>query len=433
MTDPLLPSHDPVTSPGVTAGAWSTARPLSRRVTLVGGLAATAVASVAAAPDAEAGPRPLQGAEVHVGVLLARGLGANGSGTRLVQGFRIGATRAGMRIELHHREVGVGPGEARRGAEKLIAAGAKVLVAAVATPVLDQVADLCREKKVALVVANTGAQVAVTRLDGALVNSLQLWQAGYAAGSWASRRMGRSLFTVVAAPDAGYDSVYAFTRGFTSSGGRELGRALTHQATPGVEEAARAARDSGAAVVRVHAYGRRATDIVTACRKVGVQAQIVVDPLTLEPKAGSRSVLAKARVWTASSWLPAGENSLARALARTWKRRHGGRPDAFALLGFDTALLVAEGVRRARRKKKKLHTIPTLMRSARVKGARGTQVVDPQSRVVSTPLAVRRSRRSDVAGSRREAALARVQGNTPALVTAARGATSIYHNEYTTT
>lgn len=405
---------------------------VTRRGALVGGAAAVAVASTTLAPEADAA-KPVGGATVRVGFILTRGLEPSGAGTRLVRGFGIGASRAGLRIDTEQRVVGAGAAEARAAAAELIADGAKVVVAAVAAPSLDRVADLCREKKVALLVANSGAHASVSKLDGALVNSLQLWQSAYSSGRWAAKKMGRSAFSIVAAPDAGYDSVYAFSRGFTSAGGRELGRAITHQATSGVDAAARAARDSGAAVVRVHASGRRSTDVVAACRRAGVQAQIVVDPIVLEPKAGKRSVMGAARVWSASSWVPLGENSHARVLARTWKRRHGGRPDAYALLGHDTALLLAEGVRRARRKGKKLHAVPALLKGARVAGARGTQIVDPQTRVVSTPLSVRRSRGKDLAGSRAEARLSRVEGDSPALVVAARGETSIYINEYTTT
>lgn len=401
-----------------------------------GVLAGTAVTGAALALESGPADAARAAKALRVGVLLTAGLGGGQGGQRLLTGLRIGFARADQRVVLSSRTL-ASPTGARAAAEALIGTGTgtgiDVLVAAVAAPALPQVAQLCRERRVALVVANSGAHVTPGSLEGVVVNSLQIWQSSFAAGRFAARRLGGSLFTIVAAPDAGYDSVYAVQRGFVGAGGRVLGRAITHEATAGLVEAARAARTSGAAVVSIHATGQRAVQIVKACRAAGVQAAVVVDPLCLEPGATGRAELARLGVWTTSAWAHDQGNSHARAFARAWRRRVGGRPDAWALLGHDTALLVAEGARRVRRRGGGMRSMAARLKHAKVPGARGRQVVNGATGVVSTPLVVRRARPKDPLATRVLARPARVPGNMPAMVVQSRGDKSGYVNEYTTT
>lgn len=95
------------------------------------------------------------------------------------------------------------------------------------------------------------------------------------------------------------------------------------------------------------------------------------------------------------------------------RRQVGGRPDAWGLLGHDTALLVAEGARRVRRRGGDLRTLARVLGDARVRGGRGLQVVNPATGVVSTPLVVRRARRGDLLASRVLARPGRVPGDPP--------------------
>lgn len=398
---------------------------VSRRGVLAGGALTGAALTLEAAPAHAA-------KSLRVGVLLTAGVGDGHAGQRLLKGLRIGFGRAGEKVTLRSRTVH-SPGTEHAEALKVLDGGVDVLVAAISGVALPRVAQLCAERKVALVAANSGAHVNASSLKGVVVNSLQIWQSAFAMGQFAARRLGSSVFTIVAAPDAGYDSVYALQRGVSGAGGRVVGRAITHQATKALVEAAQQARRSGAAVVSVHATQQRAVEIVKACRGAGFQGSIVVDPLSLELGAAGRAELARAGAWTTSAWAYDQGNSHARDFARRWKRQVGGRPDAWALLGHDTALLVAEGARRVRRRGGGMRSLAAKLRHAKVGGARGQQVVNGATGVVSTPLVVRRSRPKDLSGSRVVARPARVAGNAPAMVVQGRKDKSGYLNEYTTT
>jgi hypothetical protein len=106
--------------------------------------------------------------------------------------------------------------------------------------------------------------------------------------------------------------------------------------------------------------------------------------------------------------------------AAAFRRKSGRRPDAFAVLGYDTALLLAAGTRRRGR------LIDAIGR-APVEGLRGTLRVDPRTNTISGPLFLREVRGAGNAIVGRAPAV----GAFPrALAPIALETTSGYINEY---
>lgn len=410
-------------------------QPLSRRG-LVASTGTAVLASVVPREAATARGR----LRLRVGVLTTAGSGHPAGGPRLLDGLASGfaSSAVGVDARLLSRPVPQGCAGAAAGARELVAAGAQVIVAAVSSHAVGQVVPVCAEARAGLVVANVGAHLVTARPTGhpVLQNSLQHWQCALSAGSWAARHLGRSLFMIVSVPDAGYDTVFAVRRGFQANGGEVVGRALTHESptAPGLAAAARAARASGAAVVSVSASGPRAAQIVRACRAAGVRAELVVDSLALEQfNIGSFGRQAVGLHSTAS-WTRSADTAANRAFVRGYRARTGSRPDAFSALGHDTALLVAEGVRRVLAAGRPWSALPRTLAGATVAGVRGPQAVHDELGTVSTPLAVRRV----VAASRGPepvvvARRSRVPGTPPALAALERGEVAAYFNEYLTT
>lgn len=364
---------------------------LSRR-----GLVATAGAT--AALTTAGAPASARGAGLRVGVLTPSATSFPGSAASLLDGLATGfAGGIGdpVRVRLESRPVPYGYAGAGAAAEQLIARGARVVVAGVSALVVPRLAGVCADRGVALVVANVGAHVVTEATPGVLHSSLQHWQSSLSMGQWAAGRLGRRIFQIVSVPDAGYDTVYAVRRGFQQGGGQFVGHALTHEdpSADGVLHAARAARRSGATVVAVSASGARAAEIVRACRRAGVRADLVVDSLALEPFAVPAMGRSALGVHSAASWTRSADGAANRDFVRAYRVRTGRQPDAFSVLGHDTALLVAAGARRVRRSGRPWSRLPEALAGVTVPGARGSQVVDRTLRTVSTPLAVRTTRR----------------------------------------
>jgi hypothetical protein len=210
-----------------------------------------------------------------------------------------------------------------------------------------------------------------------------------AMGDWAARHLDDGLFQVVAAPDAEYDAVQALRRGFEAAGGRVSGSATTHDRYDGtgVDEAAAAARVSGARTVAVHASGHRLAEVLRGLRRAGVRAEILVDETATDATAADR-VGRTDGLYSVSSWC----RTDATDFAQTFRAATGETADAFAAVGYDTALLVTEAARRLAADGGSWSAIDELLAGATLDGARGPLVVDAATSAATSPLRVRRSR-----------------------------------------
>lgn len=396
---------------------------LTRRGVMVSVGVAGAAVALANAPAAAARP-------TRVGVLVPTGLSHARAGDSLLAGLRLGALRSGLRLDLRTEPVERGYVDAVAATRALLDGGAQVVVAGVSGIAARGVAPVCDEADAGLVVANVGAHVVAER-QGAVHTSLQHWQSSLTMGRWSAARLGRRMFVVVAAPDAGYDSVYAVQRGFTGAGGVVVGQAITHGARRGTRVAAQEAKASGADVVAVCASGRRVGEIVRALRAAGVRADVVVDAIALEPFSLRHLGSGGPRVYGAASWTVADRSRRNIDFVREYRGEVGRRPDAFSALGHDTGALLAAGAERLARRGRDWSQLSRTLAGTAVPGVRGVQRVHPSLGTVSTPLAVHRVKRREgrptpVAVARR----GRVGGVAPAVQVLARNDAAAYTNEY---
>ena len=381
---------------------------------------ALGVPVLAALPASAA--RPLR-----VGVLVPERLSYARAGKSLVAGLECGFLTAKHPVvaTFHTRGVPMGFGGAAAATSELLGAKVDVIVAGVTALTAESIAPLCRAKGVSLFVAGVGAHVVSEATPGVVHVGLQQWQAAHAMGAWARTNLGGSLFEIVAAPDAGYDAVYATARSFQSAGGALLGRALTHDRPvgTGVDEAVAAAKASGAAVVVVHASGRRAAEILAAIRRAGLSAKVVADGLAVDDAVLSSVGSAASGVHSASTWVGRSNATSVRDFVRSFRdANHDRRPDAFAVVGHDAARAIAVASRRTTRKAAWASTLT----GKRIDGARGTLVVGADG-VATTRISIRR------VGKGRNIELARtprIVGVPPTLASLRTTEVAAYVNEY---
>lgn len=386
------------------------------------GVATAALGAPVLAALPAAAARPLR-----VGVLVPERLSYARAGESLLAGLACGFATAKHPIaaSFHTRGVPQGYSGASAATSALLATKVDVIVAGVSALTAESIAALCRAKGVSLVVAGVGAHVVPTGTPGVLHIGLQQWQAAHAMGAWARKSLGGSLFEIVAAPDAGYDAVYATSRSFQSAGGAFLGRALTHDRPvgSGVDDAVAAARASGAAVVVVHASGRRAAEILAAIRRAGLSAKVVADGLAVDdavlPAVGSSA----AGVHSASTWVGRSTAPSVRDFVRAYRDANANRrPDAFAVVGHDAARAIAVASRRTTKRANWAST----MTGRRFDGARGTLVVGADG-VAASRISIRR------VGKGRNLELARtprIVGVPPTLASLRTTEAAAYVNEY---
>jgi branched-chain amino acid transport system substrate-binding protein len=327
---------------------------------------------------------------LRVGVLVPERLSYARAGESLLAGLACGfaTARHPVAASFHSRGVAQGHAGAAAATSALLAKKVDVIVAGVSALTAESIAPLCHAKGVSLVVAGVGAHVVPTGAAGVLHVGLQQWQAAHAMGAWARTSLGGSLFEIVAAPDAGYDAVYATARSFQSAGGALLGRALTHDRPvgSGVDDAVAAARASGAAVVVVHASGRRAAEILGAIRRAGLSAKIVADALAVDDAVLPTVGAAASGVHSASTWVGRSTAGSVRDFVHAFRAANRDRrPDAFAVIGHDAARAIAVASRRTTTRSAWASTLV----GHRIDGARGTLVVGADG-VATTRISIRR-------------------------------------------
>jgi branched-chain amino acid transport system substrate-binding protein len=359
-----------------------------------------------------------------IGVLVPSGSRYPRMGENLLAGLELGLDRTGAAAtSLVVRHVEGGYAGAYGSARELLDGGADLVVAGVSAPVARQLEPLFRERRRPLIVANVGAHVVRPdeRSPFVLHNSLLDWQAAYSMGVWAAGHAGRRVLVLTSMADAGYDSIYAFRRGLATSGGRVVETIVTHA---GETQSLRSRLDDLAetpSAVYVVASGKNAAEIVRAYRASGLRAPLLASAFAVDDYvlpslgAGARGVRSVA------SWATAVAD---KDFAAAYKQRSGRRPDAFAVLGYETALLLAAGMRRR-------DGLIAALHGARVHGLRGTLTVDPRTNTVDAPLYLRKVR--GLPGRAANVVLRRAPavGAFPrALAPIAREQTSGYINEY---
>jgi branched-chain amino acid transport system substrate-binding protein len=339
---------------------------------------------------------------LDVAVIVPSGSRYANMDDNLLAGLKHGFDRAHIRrgaveATIVHRSIAGGYLNAVATAEALLEDGPDVVVACVSAPVAARLAPLFEARKKPLIVANVGAHLVLpsARSPYVLHNSLMYWQACFLSGQYAGRGGGlnRKAFVATAQADAGYDTVYAFRRGFEAAGGTIVGEGVTHAdpASSGIAALFDQVRESGADLVFGLYSGAHAVEFMQA--SAGSGAQILVGSLAVEdyllPRIGGAAV----GTVSSSSWTLTRKTKANQAFTSSFASRFGRAADPFAALGYDTAALIVEGVHRASRGLGVRRLVEALG-GASIDSPRGRLTVDAATNTVTARLAVRSVGRS---------------------------------------
>jgi branched-chain amino acid transport system substrate-binding protein len=407
-----------------------------RRLVKLAGAGAGIVAAgplVSAAKAHAASAIPLK-----IGVLVPTGSSYSSMGQSLVDGLTLGfdEARSGaspVNATVVQREVERGFGGALSMSTALLDGGTDVVVAGISALVADRIGALFSARQASLVVADVGAHVVqpASRNPFVLHNSLLYWQASYAAGQWAAANLGTRAFIASGLSDSGYDTVYAFRRGFESAGGTVVGEAVTHAETSGLADLFGAVRSSGANVLYGLYSGAHATEFVRGYAGSGGGAKLAAGNLALEDYLLSAIGTAAVGATSCASWTGTRATKANQSFTKAFKSRFGRAADPFAALGYDTAALVAEGARRATKSGLGLKRIVEVLGGISIDGPRGSLVVDAATNTVTGPLSIRQVKRTVSGLANVDVAQAPGVPTFPsALASLAAGPVAGYFNEY---
>jgi branched-chain amino acid transport system substrate-binding protein len=343
------------------------------------------------------------GQALKVGVMVPTGSSYSRMGRSLVDGLRLGletphAGAPAVDATLVTREVERGYGSALGTAQSLLDDGADVVVAGVTSLVAERLAGLFTTRRAPLIVTDVGAHLVQpsARKDFILHNSLLYWQASFTAGQWAAARVGRRAFVASALADSGYDTIYAFKRGFEAAGGTIVGDAVTHidPDKAGLPELFSAVRSSGANVLYGLYSGAAAAQFVRAYARSGLSTRLLAGSFTVEDYSLESTGEPAVGVTTCASWTATRQTAANQAFIRALSSRVGRGADPFAVLGYDTAALIANGAHRARQHGLGVRRLVEALADVSLVSPRGELVVNAKTNTVIGPLWIRRVRRT---------------------------------------
>jgi branched-chain amino acid transport system substrate-binding protein len=307
--------------------------------------------------------------------------------------------RNGQKIEWLTNNYGVLPSNASDSIRKLILGDqVNMLVGVVSSAAVSPIRDLLKERQIPLIVNNAGANFLRSFGESPYVfrNTLNYWRASWTSGAWAAKSLGVTAFVAASFYESGYDTLYAFRRGFEAAGGVIRQTRITHRPAAGVDWTALMAEIKRANPKLVYAAysGQSAVDFAQAYAKSGLAGRIPLvgtgfmadEPLLAAP--GSVALdMTSSLSWSSSLTTP--EN---RAFMLAYQRRTGHAADAFAALGYDTARLITEALNLAgdRRDGDRLRQA---LGAVEFTGPRGPIKMDQLTRTVNSSLYLRQTAR----------------------------------------
>lgn len=243
---------------------------------------------------------------------------------------------------------------------------------------------------VPLLVSHAGANRLDAREPSLFYNSLGYWQASYRAGAWAAQRLGRKAVVVSSFYESGYDALYAFEQGLTKEGGRVRAHFVTHVPGRSLSMAALMAQiaDAGADFVYAHSSGAAAADFMTAFSSSRRTRNMPLFGSTflLEEAAQGPPPATVRNLYSAGSWSPLLQSAQNEAFQQAFWARYRRAADSFAVLGYDTAGLIAEAARLAQAQGLSL---AAALRQTTVDGPRGRLAIDGATQAALPPLYLR--------------------------------------------
>ncbi|HSW13534.1 MAG TPA: hypothetical protein VLI06_11890 [Solimonas sp.] len=269
----------------------------------------------------------------------------------------------GLRLALHAEPAieaeWLTPGAGLQAQFQAIAAaaarGAEIIVTALSPRVLDTAARSLAAQSSLLFNLEAGAQRMNQASSQVYGHSLHLWQATAALGLQGVQQYGPRAALLASFRESGYDTTTAFHAGVELAGGVLMAQLVLGIPGTAWRDAQRAQElaASAADFTLVCAHGSELQRLQQLSRGTRLQGPL--------PERGGAAPEA--------------------AFVRSFHSRNGYRPDAYALLGLEGGLLLADA---AARRAEGLD-LSAALASARVSGPRGELAMDPQQRSTRAP------------------------------------------------
>lgn len=307
----------------------------------------------------------------------------------------------GRRIELVSRNIGFGPSRAVEASRKLIQEDeVDFVVGVLNSGVASDLRVVFQESHTPFLINNVGANVIRPAESSPYIfhNSLNYWQASQATGVWAASNLGRRAFMATSFYDSGYDTLYAFRRGFELAGG-EVIRTHTGGIPPIEDDPKQLMKAIRQARLISFARSTVASQPSTLSMPTTVSAWRDKSPWQARPfglmkiscrlRAQQPWAIRSGLSWSASLRTP--ENN---AFTEAYVERTGRAPGPFSVLGYDSARLIVDAANAVEGDTANSGRLLGALASARFMSPRGHFKMDPATHSSASPIYLREVRQN---------------------------------------
>ncbi len=227
-------------------------------------------------------------------------------------------------------------------------------------------------------------------------NSLNLWQANYTLGKWAAKNIGKKATVVSSFYESGYDALYAFNHGFESEGGIIIDTKITNLPA-----------EMNTANNVISEISKQATDLVFASFS-GTEAQnflsdyagsdlngripLLGSGFLVDGSNSTNGKAIKSGVKTCLSWSPGFNNTIFQS---EYKKMTGKNPDAFAVLGYESAALISQVITKSNGSLNNRNMVQQIFSHNQISGPRGNLTLNKHSHSYESPLYLNEFRTND--------------------------------------
>lgn len=328
---------------------------------------------------------------LKIGLLLPSSTIRPGMTTSLMNGLQLyfDQARAAQligHVQLIPQPIGLGSTVAMRKATHLLnEAHVDLVIGMVSADTAMRMRPIFEAKQRFLVVASAGESILHEHEYSPLIyhSTLNYWQANFRMGQWAAAHLGSRVFMASSFYESGFDSLYAFQRGFEQAGGMVVGTATTHRLPDNDEVGGTlAAIEASQSDVVFAAYsGKDAHHFMHQYAATSLAGRA---PLIGTPFMYSDSEIAPVDFYYGAAWLPELDTAPNVDFVTRYRRTIGHTPDAFAVLGYDTAQLLVQAIQNAG-----LKNLVDGLANARFEGPRGQ--MDMTKQLVHSPIVIARA------------------------------------------
>jgi branched-chain amino acid transport system substrate-binding protein len=313
---------------------------------------------------------------------------------------RTGNQVSGREIVLRCEQTGFGPNSAVQKSCKLLETDKVDLVTGIVdTAVNIEIRRLFHNKRIFLIANQVGANVLRAHDHSPYIihNSLDYWQANWALGHWAANHVGKKALVAASFYESGYDALYAFNLGFEDGGGKIIRTVVDNLPSEKPDNSALMSviKKDKPDLVFASYSGGEAINFVKAFSCSDFYRQIpllgsgfMVDETILKTQGKTALGIRSCFPWSSSL-----NQTASKEFCAAYRKKTGHSADAFAMLGFETARLIAEAVNTANGNLQDSNLLRKGFVNARFNSPRGQLKMNTHTCNFSGPLYLREVRR----------------------------------------